>query len=152
MRGTINKLLWLAFGGGVLVAIDQLIKSMVWALNLTITPRHPSDYWWMTWHQNYGISFGIELPYYLSVGLMAGFLLLLLWLLFQRSTRHPVMVLGLILSIAGGVGNLVDRVNLGYVRDFIALSPWLPIFNFADILVASGVVLMLWWVYRYGRT
>jgi len=154
MPKTVYKLLWLAVGGGVLVWVDQVIKRFVWSLPVvqSVAPDGGVTYRWWTHRQNYGISFGIELPYYLSVGLMVAFLLFLLWVFFQRSTSHPLMVTGLILSIAGGVGNLIDRVNLGYVRDYIALSPWLPIFNFADILVVSGVVLMLWGIYRYGRS
>ncbi|MFA5270286.1 MAG: signal peptidase II [Patescibacteria group bacterium] len=140
---TISKLLWLTIGGGLLVWADQATKGLIWSIE-------PSGWW--THHQNYGISFGIELPYYLSVGLMAVFLIFLLWVLFQRGTCHPLMVMGLALSIAGGLSNLIDRINLGFVRDFVALSPWLPIFNLADILVAGGVILMLWSIYRYGRS
>lgn len=151
MQGIINKLLWLAFGGGVLVVLDQLAKALIWAARAPEAAKNISRYWWLTWHQNYGISLGIELPYYLSVSLMAAFLLLLLWLLFQRNTRDPLMVAGLILSLAGGTSNLIDRINLGFVRDFVALSPWLPIFNLADILVVGGVVLILVETYRHAR-
>ena len=80
------------------------------------------------------------------------FLLVLLWLLFQRGTHRPLMIAGLILSIAGGLSNLIDRVSLGFVRDFIALTPWLPIFNVADVFVVGGVLLILWGMYRRGRT
>ncbi|MBN2585335.1 signal peptidase II [Patescibacteria group bacterium] len=152
MLKIVYKLLWLALGGGVLVALDQLIKSVVWMAQgpLELSPDQ-GRYWWLTWHQNHGISFGIELPYYLSVGLMVVFLLFLLWIFFQRHTRHSVMVLGLVLSIAGGLSNLIDRISLGFVRDFVALSPWLPVFNVADVLVVSGVILMLLITYRYGQ-
>ncbi|OGB74826.1 hypothetical protein A2810_01515 [candidate division Kazan bacterium RIFCSPHIGHO2_01_FULL_49_10] len=147
-----HKLLCLVFGGGFLVAADQFMKYLIWPEPFR-SPVIPADqYWWLTQHQNYGISFGIELPYYLSVGLMSVFLLLLLWLFFQRSTSRLAMELGLILSIAGGLSNLIDRINLGFVRDFVTLSFWLPIFNVADVLVVSGVLLILIETYRHGRT
>jgi signal peptidase II len=154
MPKIVYKLLWLVLGAGLLVGVDQAIKSLVWSVEIM-----PSigvigaiqRYRWWTHHPNYGISFGIELPYALSVGLMVVFLLILLWLLFQRGTRHSLMIVGLIFSIAGGVSNLVDRVSLGFVRDFIALAPWLPIFNVADVFVVGGVLLIFWGMYRRGR-
>jgi len=153
MPKTMHKLLWLILGGGFLVWADQAIKHFIWSLPIVqvVAPDGSTLHHWWTHHQNRGISFGIELPYALSVGLMAVFLLILLWLLFQRGTHHPLMIVGLILSIAGGVSNLIDRVSLGFVRDFIALAPWLPIFNVADVFVVGGVLLILWGMYRRGR-
>lgn len=46
-----------------------------------------------------------------------------------------------ILILAGGVGNLVDRIAYGFVRDFISFSIFPPIFNIADALLCVGVVL-----------
>lgn len=153
MQKIVHKLLWLVLGGGVLVVIDQAIKTIVWTARWTMEMRQNvyGAYPWLTWHQNKGISFGIELPYYLSVGFMAAFLVLLIWLLFQRTTRNPSMMIGLVLSIAGGASNLIDRIELGYVRDFVALAPWLPIFNFADVLVVGGVILILIGMYHHAR-
>ena len=45
------------------------------------------------------------------------------------------------LMIAGTIGNLIDRVFFGYVRDFIDLAIW-PIFNIADSLSVIGVLLI----------
>ena len=148
-----HKMLWLILGGGLLVWLDQIVKAYFWRPYQNISDagviKWPT---WITQHSNHGISFGIELPYYLSVGLMVAFLLLLFWWLFQLNMRHPLMIAGLILSLSGGIGNLIDRINLGFVRDFVALSKWLPIFNLADVLVVSGVILILWSIYRHGRT
>lgn len=52
--------------------------------------------------------------------------------------------LALMLIISGAVGNLIDRVDLGYVRDFLYFK-WIdfPIFNVADIFVVCGVILLM---------
>jgi signal peptidase II len=55
-----------------------------------------------------------------------------------RSHWMPV-ALGLLLG--GGLGNLIDRLALGYVTDFIAIGS-LPIFNLADVWVLVGVCLL----------
>ena len=49
---------------------------------------------------------------------------------------------GLAMVLAGGLGNLFDRVFRGYVVDFIHVHRW-PVFNVADIAVVAGVGLLL---------
>ncbi len=64
-------------------------------------------------------------------------------LFFARSgARHPVLPVALGLVIGGSVSNLVDRVRLGYVTDFIDLRYW-PAFNLADSFIVVGVVILL---------
>jgi signal peptidase II len=52
--------------------------------------------------------------------------------------------------IGGAFGNLVDRLRLGYVVDFIELPFW-PIFNAADSFLVVGAVLLLITYYRRER-
>jgi signal peptidase II len=62
---------------------------------------------------------------------------------YRRLARSPWVVraaLGLILG--GAVGNLIDRVRLGYVVDFIDLR-WWPVFNVADSAIVIGVALLV---------
>ena len=58
---------------------------------------------------------------------------------FARSgARHPVLPVALGLVIGGSVSNLVDRVRLGHVTDFLDLRYW-PAFNLADSFIVIGV-------------
>lgn len=52
---------------------------------------------------------------------------------------------GLCLIIAGGIGNLIDRIFRGFVIDYIDITQIIdyPVFNFADILVVVGVILII---------
>jgi signal peptidase II len=50
------------------------------------------------------------------------------------------LTLGLILG--GAFGNLIDRVRLGYVVDFIQIG-WFPIFNVADSAITVGAALLM---------
>jgi signal peptidase II len=45
------------------------------------------------------------------------------------------------LQLAGALGNLIDRVRLGHVTDFIDIGP-IPVFNVADASIVSGVILL----------
>lgn len=51
------------------------------------------------------------------------------------------------LILGGAVGNLIDRVRLGHVTDFILFSGW-PAFNLADSAITVGVILLAWTVIR----
>ena len=67
------------------------------------------------------------------------------WMLvyFARSgARHPVLPAALGLLIGGSVSNLVDRVRLGHVTDFIDFG-WWPAFNLADSFIVIGVAILL---------
>ena len=62
---------------------------------------------------------------------------------FKQNKRNNI-AFGLI--IGGIVGNLIDRVFLGYVRDFLSFKIFsynYPIFNFADIFIVIGVFLLI---------
>ncbi len=62
----------------------------------------------------------------------------------QREIRQAgsTLSIAITLGIAGALGNMIDRIRLGEVIDFIDLGFW-PVFNVADIAVISGVVLII---------
>src|SRR5207253_1502073 len=67
------------------------------------------------------------------------------WMLafFARSgSRHPVLPAALGLLIGGSLSNLIDRVRLGHVTDFLDLG-WWPAFNLADSFIVIGVAILL---------
>jgi signal peptidase II len=62
---------------------------------------------------------------------------------YRRLARSPFLIraaVGLILG--GAVGNLLDRIRLGYVVDFVDLR-WWPVFNVADSAIVVGVALLV---------
>jgi len=72
-------------------------------------------------------------------------LVLLVWLL-RLPRREWVTALGLALILGGAIGNLIDRIQLGYVVDFIDVhfAGWhYPAFNVADSAITCGVILLL---------
>jgi 23S rRNA pseudouridine1911/1915/1917 synthase len=77
--------------------------------------------------RNGGVLFAV-----IAVAVVAGILLY-----FRRLAAAPVTLrLGLALVLGGALGNLIDRVRLGYVVDFIDLH-WWPVFNVADSSIAT---------------
>lgn len=71
------------------------------------------------------------------------FIAVLCWLMIAEKTTNPLFHIALGLVFAGCFGNLVDRLALGYVRDFLHFEFWetFPVFNIADICLCVGVVL-----------
>jgi len=72
-------------------------------------------------------------------------LFLLVWLL-RLPRQEWVTALGLSMILGGAIGNLIDRIELGYVVDFIDVyyQQWhYPAFNIADSAITCGVVLLL---------
>ena len=96
--------------------------------------------------ENSGISFGlfqdsaviISLFSILWIGIMIYFLCRI-----QRRGGHILLCAGLVMAISGAAGNLIDRIRFHFVLDFIYLSfIHFPVFNVADILVVSGMILL----------
>jgi len=73
---------------------------------------------------------------------------LAVYLLAARSVSSASF-LPLVLVVAGGVGNLIDRIRFGYVVDFLNLGIGnlrTGIFNIADMFITAGFILMAWWM------
>lgn len=62
-------------------------------------------------------------------------------LLIRRVVRHPLGVAACLLILGGGIGNIIDRIRLGYVVDMFDLLLFeYPVFNLADCFVVVGAI------------
>ena len=136
---------WVSLGTVALAGLgaDQLTKAIVTNrldLNDEVHVAGPFSIHHVT---NSGIAFG----FFASATAVVIFLtaLAVTWMLsfFARSgSRHPVLPVALGLVIGGSVSNLVDRVRLGHVTDFLDFRYW-PAFNLADTFIVVGVAALL---------
>ena len=67
----------------------------------------------------------------------------LLFFIVKKNISSKLFITSAVLIIGGGIGNLYDRILLGYVVDFIKVSFFPPVFNFADCCVTVGAALMV---------
>ena len=79
-------------------------------------------------------------------------IILILFLLVRRPRFSSKIYLkiwqsALMLVLCGATGNLIDRLRLGYVVDFLDFRIW-PVFNFADSMITCGVVLLLFILFK----
>ena len=84
----------------------------------------------------------------------AAILIAVLVLLLRGVVRHPAGRVAGALILAGGLGNLIDRVRLGYVVDMFHFVFWpsYPVFNLADICIVSGAILgAIYYLFLYEK-
>lgn len=139
--------LWLGIAA-VLVGVDQLVKY--WAENtLQQIGSIPliENVFHLTYVQNFGAAFSsMQNQRLLLVGLTSVMLLIVLVMLVMRKVRSPWLVASWSLILAGGLGNLLDRIFRagGYVVDlFDFCLIHFPVFNIADICVCCGTGLLI---------
>src|SRR5262249_18681540 len=93
--------------------------------------------------QNSGIAFGLFASATSFVILLTAAAVAWMLYFFARSgSRHPILPVALGLVIGGSVSNLIDRVRLGHVTDFLDFKYW-PAFNLADSFLVVGVAILL---------
>jgi signal peptidase II len=72
------------------------------------------------------------------------------WLLVRGALTGSLAAVSLGAVLGGGLGNLIDRLRLGSVVDFIELRPWPADFNLADVAIRVGAVLLVASVFLQG--
>ena len=129
---------------GSVLLLDQFVKSVIQqkmqeGLSIPVLP----GIFHITYILNPGAAFGLfEEQQWLFI-LVAVLLVLGVAVLFRQLLQQPpVMRFGAALLVGGALGNLMDRIRLGKVVDFLDFRIW-PIFNVADIAICVGVGLIL---------
>jgi len=136
---------WVSLAAIVLAALaaDQLTKRVVTSHLRLDEGAHVIGPFWIHHVQNSGIAFGLFASATAAVIALTGIAVAWMLLFFARSgSRHPVLPVALGLVIGGSLSNLLDRVRLGYVTDFLDFRYW-PAFNLADSFIVIGVVILL---------
>ena len=136
----------------LLFAADQFVKALV--IHVARLPERLSidvlPVFRLAWVENHGISMGFltassDTERWLLVLLTGGIAIAVLFWLWRERVALDAAALGLVLG--GALGNITDRIRLGYVADFLDLHfgdyhPFL-VFNLADAAITIGVLLLV---------
>lgn len=130
----------------MLIIIDQISKYFI-VSNKNILPKVIiNNIFKLNYCENRGIAFGIGegTVQLISIITMIIIVIILIAIFVNYSKIDKKILLGSSLLIAGGIGNLIDRVFRLCVIDYLDFSDIFnfPIFNFADICVVIGVVII----------
>ena len=135
----------------VIVALDLWTKELATASLSLYRPVELNSWLNMTLAHNYGAAFSFlseagGWQRWLFTGLASVVTLVLIVWLLRLDVSEKLTAAALSMIIGGAIGNLVDRINNGYVVDFIDIyyrnSHW-PAFNLADSAITGGVILLL---------
>lgn len=103
----------------------------------------------LTYVENRGAAFGIlqgqKLFFIITTVLVLAFILFYI----NTNRVNKVMLLGLALVAGGAIGNVIDRIRLGFVVDFLNLVDLIPVFNIADSAVVVGTILISFFIIRH---
>ena len=131
-----------------IILLDQIVKLAVRSL-MYLGESIPvlENVFHITYVQNRGAAFSM----FSGSGLM---LIIVPAIAMEKHKKeHWTLTLSLSLIIAGGIGNLIDRLSLGFVTDMLDFKIWSPVFNVADIGVCVGAgFLILYTLVFYGKT
>ena len=93
-------------------------------------------------HHNYGISFNIPIPRSIILIITGTILFGILYILQRKQKISHMTIFAIALIFGGALGNMLDRIFLSYVRDWLLLFGRSAI-NFADISILTGITLYL---------
>ena len=128
----------------VLLAADQVVK--LWVVNnleLFETKPFLPGFLELKYVQNTGGGWSVLSEHTWFLSLMTILIVLAVaWLMLRRIVRHPLGMFACTLILAGGLGNLVDRLRLGFVVDMFNFQFInFPVFNVADMCIVCGMIL-----------
>lgn len=134
----------------LLVGIDQAIKfwaaeSLIGKGSVEFLKIGDTEILNLSYHENIGAAFSsfsgmrIFLIIFTSIFIIAG-----LYLIITKKIKKPALLWSVTLIIAGGIGNLIDRVFRSFVIDYFEVKLFrFAVFNFADCCIVIGAVLMV---------
>ena len=141
-----KKRVWQVLLIGLLIGSDQLTKiyaeiALKGQPSLTII----KNFFYLTYAENNGAAWSIlrgQLTFFIITGIIA----LVCFIYWYLKTGRVLSQFALSLIIAGTIGNMIDRLYRGSVRDFLDFYIFtydFPIFNIADSCLTIGVILMI---------
>ena len=150
-----GKAVCLALAALFCVAADQAVKFLVvGTMQLGDTAAFLPPLLRLARVHNYGAAWSsFSGARWLLIILTAAGMCALAWLL-AKIVRHPLGQWSLAIIIGGGIGNLIDRVRLGYVVDMLeTMFMDFPVFNVADVFVVCGTVCaLIYYLAFYGKS
>ena len=147
MKSKLVDYLGLFLIAGAIILLDQWTKSVVrtqlplgstWSPWVWLEPYARIVHW-----RNTGAAFGLLQGFSSVFTVLAIIVSLAILYYYPRVPRQDFMLrLAMGLQLAGAMGNLIDRVTIGHVTDFISLGSF-PVFNVADASISIGVAVLI---------
>ena len=152
MKKVLRDYLFLFPISGTIILLDQITKALVrtnlaqgeaWSPWTWLMPYARIVHWYNT-----GVAFGMLQGQNLIFTILAVVIAAAIFYYYPKFSKEDWLLrLALALQFGGAIGNLIDRITLGHVTDFISLGNF-AVFNIADASITVGVFVMIlgiWW-------
>ncbi len=143
-----KKLLFIVLPIVVAVLVLDLISKQYIAMAIPMYEIRPfiGGIFNFTHYENTGAAWNIFAGNQVFLIIISVFFIALICVFYFLERKNGTLFhIGIALIFGGAVGNMIDRVFLGFVRDFIQFDFWrsFPVFNLADAALTIGVVLVV---------
>ena len=131
----------------ILIILEQLTKVVVLVNKDKLPINVIENIFMISYVENSGAAFGIKVGSvwsFVAINIVVlGIIIKFIYSQLSELNNKTIVILSLVL--AGGISNLIDRIFRGFVIDYIDITQIIdyPVFNFADILVVVGVILII---------
>ena len=138
--------------GILIVLIDQFTKYLMFN-NKKLFINKDFLLFKLDFVKNYGAAFNIFSGSRIFLSLISIiFSILLIYLIFRKNTLNSFDLYSYSLILGGTIGNGIDRIDKGFVIDFINLNIIdFPVFNIADMSINIGFIFLLYNIFRNNR-
>lgn len=137
----------------ILIALDQASKIIVKGiLNSSGSLSVIDNIFYLTYVENRGAAFGMfqNMKFIFVVISVIAVVVGLIYI--HKSKESKISKIAVAMIVSGAIGNLIDRVRLGYVIDFFDFRfIWNYVFNFADVLVVVGTFVLCVYLLVTGK-
>ena len=146
----------------VITLIALILDQMTKYLAIVYLKGQPAikiidNFLYFTYLENKGAAFGMldDKPMFFTIFASAFILFMIFYLLKNRNEIGNFYKFGFVMIIVGALGNLIDRIRLGFVVDFI-FSPLgglydFPVFNLADVYLTVTAILLLIYAFFFDK-
>lgn len=138
---------------GLIIVIDQLIKMQVVNYikpigEMVVIP----SFFKISYVENKGAAFGVLQGFkYFFVVVSIVMIAIFVYFMFIKKITNKLFLGSSVLILGGGIGNLIDRLVLGYVIDYIKVSFFPPVCNFADYCISLGAILLFIYFFFFDQ-
>lgn len=142
-----RKILFIVFIILISICIDQIAKQIIIKNIFNSSIEIIRGTLNFTYVENTGGAYGIgsnNILMFITINIII-IGILMKFVISKRDKISKTLLIAISLIIAGGMGNLIDRIFRGYVVDFIDINPMFkyPVFNVADIFVVTGCIVIV---------
>ena len=133
-----------------IILLDQIVKLAIRnAMYVGQIIPVVKDIFHITYVQNRGAAFNMldgKSLFLIMVPAIA--IVIAIWYMEKHLKEHWTLLVSLVLVVAGGIGNLIDRCFMGFVTDMFDFRIW-PVFNVADIAVCVGAGVLILYTFAF---